>query len=64
MTLKSIQEKLPNKEFIRIHRSYIIPFAKVEKFSKSKVFVCGKKLPIGSSYGDVYDMLLQRVKAE
>ncbi len=64
MTLKSIQEKLPSKEFIRIHRSYIIPLAKVEKFSKSKVFVTGKELPIGTSYGDVYDILLQRVKAE
>jgi DNA-binding LytR/AlgR family response regulator len=64
MTLKSILEKLPSKEFIRIHRSYIIPLAKVEKFSKSKVFVCGKELPIGTSYVDVYDILLQRVKAE
>lgn len=64
MTLKSIQEKLPTKEFIRIHRSYIVPIAKVEKFSKSKVFVSGKELPIGTSYADVYDVLLQRVKAD
>jgi DNA-binding LytR/AlgR family response regulator len=64
MTLKSIQEKLPAKEFIRIHRSYIIPIAKVEKFSKSKVFVSGKELPIGTSYADVYDVLLQRVKTD
>lgn len=64
MTLKSIQEKLPSKEFIRIHRSYIIPLAKVEKFSKSKVFVSGKELPIGTSYSDVYEVLLQRVKVE
>lgn len=64
MTLKSIQEKLPSKEFIRIHRSYIIPLAKVEKFSKSKVYLSGKELPIGTSYSDVYDILLQRVKVE
>jgi DNA-binding LytR/AlgR family response regulator len=64
MTLKSIQEKLPAKEFIRIHRSYIIPIAKVEKFSKSKVFVAGKELPIGTSYTDVYEVLLQRVQAD
>ncbi len=64
MTLKGIQEKLPAKEFIRIHRSYIIPIAKVEKFSKSKVFVAGKELPIGTSYADVYDVLFQRVKTD
>ncbi|MDI9366079.1 MAG: response regulator transcription factor [Flavobacterium sp.] len=64
MTLKCIQEKLPSKEFIRIHRSYIIPIAKVEKFSKNKVFIAGKELPIGTSYADVYDVLLQRVKTD
>lgn len=33
MTLKTILEKLPPKEFARVHRSYIIPLNKVEKFS-------------------------------
>ncbi len=59
MTLKGVQEKLPTSAFARIHRSYIIPLGKVEKFSKNKVVVAGKEIPIGSSYADVYDKLLQ-----
>lgn len=59
MTLKGVQEKLPTSAFARIHRSYIIPLGKVEKFSKNKVTVAGKEIPIGSSYADVYDKLLQ-----
>lgn len=58
MTLKTMQEKLPSKEFVRVHRSYIVPLSKVEKFSKNKLVVAGKEIPIGSSYSDVYDKLL------
>lgn len=59
MTLKGILEKLPENLFARIHRSYIIPLQRVEKFSKNKVVVSGKEIPIGSSYADIYEKLLQ-----
>ncbi|HEX3024538.1 MAG TPA: LytTR family DNA-binding domain-containing protein [Chitinophagaceae bacterium] len=58
MTLKSMLDKLPPKEFARIHRSYIVPLSKIEKFSKNKVTVAGKEVPIGSSYSDVYERLI------
>ena len=64
MTLKSIQEKLPHRDFVRIHRSFIIPIAKIEKFSKSKVWIAGKEIPIGSSYSSVYDQLLEISKTK
>lgn len=59
MTLKSLQEKLPSHEFIRIHRSYIVPANKIESFGKSKVKVAGKEIPVGSSYSEVYQQLLK-----
>jgi DNA-binding LytR/AlgR family response regulator len=58
MTLKSLQEKLPSLEFIRIHRSYIVPISKIESFGKNKLKVNGRDIPIGSSYGEVYQQLL------
>ncbi len=64
MTLKSIQEKLPSRDFVRVHRSFIIPLAKIEKFSKSKVWIAGKEIPIGSSYSAVYDQLLEISKTK
>jgi DNA-binding LytR/AlgR family response regulator len=57
MTLKGIQEKLPQKEFIRVHRSYIIPINKIEKFNRQKITVAGKEVPVGSSYTAVIDEL-------
>lgn len=62
MTLKSITEKLPARDFLRVHRSFIVPIHKIEKFSKTKIFVIGKEIPIGSSYGNVYDQLIAASK--
>lgn len=59
MTLKSIQERLPIRDFVRVHRSFIVPINKIEKFSKTKLMVAGKEIPIGSSYSFVYDQLLE-----
>jgi DNA-binding LytR/AlgR family response regulator len=59
MTLKSIQERLPLRDFARVHRSFIVPLHKIEKFSKTKLVVAGKEIPIGSSYSYVYDQLLE-----
>ncbi len=62
MTLKSVLEKLPSHEFIRVHRSYIIPISKIQKFNKAKIVVAGKEIPIGSSYSNIFDDLMSRSK--
>jgi DNA-binding LytR/AlgR family response regulator len=64
MTLKGILEKLPSKDFIRVHRSYIVPIAKIDKFSKSKIWIGEKEIPIGSSYGSIYEQLLSHSQAK
>jgi DNA-binding LytR/AlgR family response regulator len=64
MTLKGILEKLPVKEFIRVHRSYIVPISKVESFSKSKLVVAQKEIPIGNSYANVFEILSEKAKEQ
>jgi DNA-binding LytR/AlgR family response regulator len=64
MTLKGILEKLPPKDFMRVHRSYIVPISKIDRFSKSKIWVGEKEIPVGSSYGSVYDQLLAHSQAK
>jgi DNA-binding LytR/AlgR family response regulator len=54
MTLKTITQKLPPKEFLRVHRSYIVPASKIEIVSKSKIRVADKEIPIGVSYSDSF----------
>lgn len=48
--LIGIAELLPQKRFIRIHRSYIIPIDKVKAIDGNRVEIDGKLLPIGRNY--------------
>ncbi len=49
-TLKKIEEKLGDKNFIRIHRSYIINIHKIDSLYDGYIFIDNKKLPIGKSF--------------
>lgn len=51
-SLKSIEESLPSKRFIRIHRSYIVPIEKIKTLDGNQVQIGGKLIPIGRSYKD------------
>lgn len=48
--LVSIMEHLPEDEFIRIHRSYIIAISKVKAIEGNCVEIGGKLLPIGRNF--------------
>jgi DNA-binding LytR/AlgR family response regulator len=49
-SLSRIEEKLPSDQFIRIHKSFIVPLLKIRSFSSTTVEVDNKELPIGRSY--------------
>ena len=50
MTMKSLVEKLPAKDFIRVHRSFIVPISKIKSVRNKVIFIAGKEIPIGSSF--------------
>lgn len=54
MTMKAIMEKLPAKEFIRVHRSFILPFSRIENVRNKVITVAGTEIPIGSSYEEEF----------
>ncbi|MEC4004032.1 LytTR family DNA-binding domain-containing protein [Flavobacterium sp. SUN052] len=50
LSMKSIIEKLPEKEFIRVHRSYIIPIKKVKSLQSKTIQIEDFIIPIGDTY--------------
>lgn len=51
MSIKNFEELLADKQFIRIHKSIMVPLKKVTAFSASTIEINKKKeLPIGRSY--------------
>lgn len=58
MSLKSVMEKLPESDFIRVHRSYIIPVKKIQRIYNQHIQLADKEIPIGKSYIDSVKVLL------
>lgn len=50
MTLKKILELLPRDEFVRVHRSFIVPWKQIERVRHKSVFAGGKEIPIGQKF--------------
>lgn len=50
MSMKNAIEKLPEKKFIRIHRSYIVNIQFVKSWNKNNLRIESELLPISSSY--------------
>lgn len=63
-TMKELEEKLPSSQFMRIHKSYIIAFNKIELIEKHCVKMRNYEslLPISESYRDaLYEKIKGRV---
>lgn len=54
LTMKAILEKLPVKDFIRVHRSFIVPLVRIEKVRNKTIYIGEKEIPVGSSYEKIF----------
>lgn len=45
-TMKSIEEKLPERSFIRVHRSYIVNVKKIKDIEDSTILISDKVIPV------------------
>lgn len=53
-SLKALEEKLPSKRFIRVHRSFIISLDKITSMTKKSVHIGKKQISIGDQYKDAF----------
>jgi len=59
ITLKTIEEKLPGRIFLRIHRSYIINLAHIDEVAEGHVIIAQKAIPLSAG---LKEQLLQRIQ--
>lgn len=50
LNLKGISQLLPEDQFLRVHRSYIVAVDKINSFLKSRLDLGGTSIPVGPSY--------------
>lgn len=46
MTMKAMQDLLPSTKFVRVHRSYIVQWSKVEVIENNRILIHGKYIPV------------------
>lgn len=49
-TMKSLEEKLPADQFMRIHRSYIVGSKHITMMQGNTIYIDNKEIPIGKNY--------------
>jgi len=52
--MKKMEESLPSKSFIRVHKSYIIALGKIESIERSRIQIGEKIIPIGDTYREYF----------
>ncbi len=50
MPMKDMLEKLPSNDFVRVHRSFILPFSKIESVRNNTISLGEVQIPIGKTY--------------
>jgi len=54
MSMKEMMEKLNSTDFIRVHRSFILPFGKIEAVRGTTIFIGDQEFPIGRTYAEAF----------
>jgi two-component system LytT family response regulator len=52
--LKNLEQHLPNQNFMRVHKSYIIALNKIDTIEKNRIFIGNEVIPIGETYRDMF----------
>lgn len=59
-TLKHFISKLPNKVFMKIHRSFVINITKVEYIEGNQVSLASKLIPLAASYREEFYKAIEK----
>ncbi len=57
--MKKMEEALPERHFIRVHKSYIVAVSKIDSIERSRIFIGEKIIPIGDTYRDVFFNMIE-----
>jgi len=50
--MKKMEDTLPEKHFVRVHKSYIVALNKIDSIERSRIRIGDKMIPVGDTYRD------------
>ncbi len=61
LTMRKLEDALPEKEFMRVHRSYIVNLSKITEISRMRIiFDKDVYIPVGDLYKDKFNEYVER----
>ncbi|GAB2590370.1 LytR/AlgR family response regulator transcription factor [Spirosoma areae] len=58
-TMKSMDEKLPASQFVRVHKSYIVALSRIESIERNRIYIGKAVIPIGETYRESFYRLIE-----
>lgn len=59
-SLKALEEKLPARQFMRIHRSFIVALDKIRAITRNKVQIGHTNIAVSDQYKEAFNQFLNR----
>lgn len=57
--MKKMEETLPDRYFMRVHKSYIVALNKIDSIERSRIFIGDKVIPVGDTYRDQFFKVIE-----
>jgi len=57
--MKKMEDALPERHFVRVHKSYIVALNKIDSIERSRIFIGEKIIPVGDTYRDQFFKMIE-----
>lgn len=57
-SLRSFQEQLPESNFMRVHKSYLVAIDKIQFIERNRIVIADNYIPIGETYQELFQQRL------
>jgi DNA-binding LytR/AlgR family response regulator len=57
--MKKMEDALPEKHFVRVHKSYIVALNKIDSIERSRIQIGEKIIPVGDTYRDEFFRMIE-----
>lgn len=57
--MKKMEDALPERHFMRVHKSYIVALNKIDSIERSRIFIGEKIIPVGDTYRDQFFKMIE-----
>lgn len=59
-TMKSLEDRLPDDRFMRIHRSYIVNLEKIKAIERYRILFGSERIPVSKQYKKAFDDFIKK----